>query len=84
MVVHRRGGQQGWNSDSVSINASVRQDQDVVTLVDGAGGARAQVFKRSFHAFRTIRHLIADVGSEGLKGGVQEVLDVSDFLQVVI
>ena len=42
-----------------------------LTLVDGARGARTQVFKRSFHALRTICYLIADVDGEGFEGGVQ-------------
>ena len=84
MVVHRRSGQQGRNGDMLGIHLPVRNDEDIVAIVDGLLRSRAEGFNRLLHTAGAGIGWIAETQSGGLEGAIGARLDPANLLQVLV
>ena len=84
VVMDRRGHQQRRDRHAVGVHATVRQDQDVVALVDDVGGLGTQCFQRRRHTGCAIGGWAAGVQGIGAEGRIDQMFDMTDFFQVDI
>ena len=82
VVMHRGRRQQRRDRYPVDVHPAVGKDQDVVSLVNHVGGVGAKLLERRRDALGAVGRRAADVQGIGVEGGIHQVLDMADLLQI--
>ena len=82
VVMNRCGGEQGRDGDSIYIQMTVRQNEDVVARRNRLGGPFAELHQGCLHTLCTLMCRVANAQLTGSEGIVDVVLNAADTLQV--